>query len=71
MRIRTYCAKPDNERLKWATLDNLRELESDRSNNAFKEAVDKSKEYPALPEKLEKREGNQISPTSETEDGGL
>jgi hypothetical protein len=71
MRLRTYGAEPDNERPRWATSDNLRELESDRSNNAFKEAVDKIKEYLALPEKLEEREGNQISPTSETEDGGL
>ncbi|KAG9667201.1 hypothetical protein KCU99_g6742, partial [Aureobasidium melanogenum] len=63
MRIRTYGVEPDNERPKWATLDNLRELESDRNNTAFKEAVDKIKEYLALPEKLEETEGYQISPT--------
>ncbi|KAG9661503.1 hypothetical protein KCU64_g2514, partial [Aureobasidium melanogenum] len=71
MRIRTYGSEPDNERPKWATRNNLRELESDRNNTAFKEAVDKIKEYLALPEKLEEREGNQISPTWEIEDGGL
>ncbi|KAI4835262.1 hypothetical protein E4T44_08688 [Aureobasidium sp. EXF-8845] len=73
MRIRTYGVEPDNERPEWATWDNLRELESDRNNTAFKEAVDKIKEYLALPEpeELEEREGNQISPTWETEDGGL
>ncbi|KEQ81619.1 hypothetical protein M438DRAFT_399248 [Aureobasidium pullulans EXF-150] len=39
IRIRTYGVKPDNERPKWATWDNLRKLESDRSNTAFKEAI--------------------------------
>ncbi|THV75783.1 hypothetical protein D6D29_08626 [Aureobasidium pullulans] len=71
IRIRTYGVEPDNERPKWATWDNLRKLESDRSNTAFKEAVDEIKEYLALPEKLEGREGDQISPTWETENGGL
>ncbi|KAH0168998.1 hypothetical protein KCU67_g3250, partial [Aureobasidium melanogenum] len=71
MRIRTYGVESDNERPKWATWRNLRELESDRNNTAFKEAVDKIKEYLALPEKLEETKGNQISPTWETEDGGL
>jgi hypothetical protein len=71
MRIRTYGVEPDNERPKWATWGNLRELEKDRSNTAFKEAVDEIKEYLALPEKLEAREGDQISPTWETENGGL
>ncbi|CAD0038464.1 unnamed protein product [Aureobasidium pullulans] len=70
IRIRTYGVEPDNERPKWATWDNLRKLESDRSNTAFKEAVDEIKEYLALPEKLEGREGDQISPTWETENGG-
>ncbi|THY15534.1 hypothetical protein D6D02_03898 [Aureobasidium pullulans] len=71
IRIRTYGVEPDNERPKWATWDNLRKLESDRSNTAFKDAVHEIKEYLALPEKLEEREGDQISPTWETEDGGL
>jgi len=73
MRIRTYGVEPDtnNERPKWATMANLRELESDRNNTAFKEAVEKIKEYLALPEKLDEREGTQISPTWETEDEGL
>ncbi|TIA06158.1 hypothetical protein D6C83_08728 [Aureobasidium pullulans] len=44
IRIRTYGVKPDNERPKWATWDNLRKLESDRSNTTFKEAVNKIKE---------------------------
>jgi hypothetical protein len=71
MRIRTYGVESDNERPEWATWDNLRELESDRNSTAFQKAVDEIKEYLALPEKLEEREGNQISPTWETEDGGL
>ncbi|KEQ78017.1 hypothetical protein M436DRAFT_37219 [Aureobasidium namibiae CBS 147.97] len=71
MRIRTYGLEPDNERPEWATHEKLRELESNRSNTAFKEAVDKIKEYLALPERLEEKEGKQISPTWETEDGGL
>ncbi|KAL2034939.1 hypothetical protein VTO58DRAFT_100856 [Aureobasidium pullulans] len=71
IRIRTYGVEPDNERPKWATWDNLRKPESDRSNTAFKEAVDEIKEYLALPKKLEGREGDQISPTWETENGGL
>lgn len=71
IRIRTYGVEPDNERPKWATWDNLRKLESDRSNTALKEAVDEIKEYLALSEKLEEREGDQISPTWETENGGL
>jgi hypothetical protein len=71
MRIRTYGVEPDNERPKWATCDNLVKLESDRSNTAFKEAVDEIKEYLALPEKLEERAGDQISPTWETENGGF